>query len=184
LTIKVKTSLIKVVNKTKEIYIKIDLNLLIKILAIIALLLLILALSVFLLKGRSQKEETIPATNVQTEEATTSPPTTKPTIKSPNPTPKPTPPYSSESEREEILEATKKYVESHSAPGQQFNLILESKVKKGRNEYALVHVEPWPAGSAEPAGAILQKIGGLWIVMDFGTLLMEWQEQVPELFNF
>lgn len=88
------------------------------------------------------------------------------------------------SETEEILNAVQNYAQSHSAPEQEFTVKLISKVKKGRDEYALVHVNPVPIDSAEPAGAVLQKIGGLWIVMDFGTLLMEWHQRVPELFNF
>jgi len=167
-------------NKTYSI----DLDLVIKILLILVLVLGLITIILFLIKKVLPAEK--PALILPSQPLSSLKPSPSQTPKKTQTKPSPQPSYQPKttSEKEEILDAAYRYVQSHSAPDQKFSLTLSSQVKKNRDEYALVQVDPIPAGSAEGAGVVLQKIGGLWIVMDMGTLLMDWHEQVPELFNF
>jgi hypothetical protein len=81
----------------------------------------------------------------------------------------------------QMIAAARNYVKAHSAPGITFDLKLLKKV----NNYALLEAMPkgkW-ANKAEPAGVILQKIGGQWVPQTMGTDLSDWERRVPELFK-
>jgi hypothetical protein len=81
----------------------------------------------------------------------------------------------------QMIAAARSYVTAHSAPGITFDLILLKQV----NNYALLEARPkgkW-ANQAEPAGVILQKIGGQWAPRTMGTDLSDWERRVPELFK-
>lgn len=85
------------------------------------------------------------------------------------------------SDYNQMMAAARNYVKAHSAPGIMFNLKLLKQV----NNYALLEARPkgkW-ANQAEPAGVILQKIGGKWVPQTMGTDFSEWETRVPELFK-
>ena len=80
----------------------------------------------------------------------------------------------------QMMAAARSYVEAHSVPGITFELKLLKQV----DNYALLEATPqgkW-ANQAEPAGVILQKIGGTWVPQAMGTDLSTWESRVPELF--
>jgi len=87
----------------------------------------------------------------------------------------------SEADYQQMLAVARNYVQANSAPGITFELKLIKQVK----DYALLKVAPtgkW-AQQADPAGVILQKIGGAWAPQDLGTDLSDWEQKVPELFQ-
>ena len=82
---------------------------------------------------------------------------------------------------QQMLATARNYVKANSAPGITFDLKLIKQVK----DYALLEVVPtvkW-ANQADPAGLILQKIGGKWVPQELGTDLSDWEKKVPELFK-
>jgi len=88
---------------------------------------------------------------------------------------------SGDADYQQMLATTRNYVKAHSAPGITFDLKLIKQVK----EYALLQVVPtgkW-ANQVEPAGVILQKIGGKWAPQELGTDFSDWEKKVPELFT-
>lgn len=86
-------------------------------------------------------------------------------------------------EEETILSTAKKYVYDNlqvDLPEYSFKVTLTKRV----GNYALVAVNPDPPGSFEPAGVVLEKISGQWVGQEMATVFPEWEEKVPELFNF
>lgn len=59
---------------------------------------------------------------------------------------------------------------------------VDFKLDKIVGNYALVQVIP--QGNAEGAALILEKVGGEWVVQDFGTYFPEWEEKAPALFQW
>jgi hypothetical protein len=85
------------------------------------------------------------------------------------------------SDSQQMLATARHYVRANSAPGITFDLKLIKQVK----DYALLEVVPtgkW-ANQTDPAGMILQKIGGKWVPQELGTDLSDWEKKVPELFK-
>jgi hypothetical protein len=82
---------------------------------------------------------------------------------------------------QQMLATARNYVKANCAPGITFDLKLIKQVK----DYALMEVVPtgkW-ASQVEPAGVILQKIGGRWVPQELGTDFSDWEQKVPELFK-
>jgi len=88
---------------------------------------------------------------------------------------------SGDADYQQMSATARTYVKANSAPGITFDLKLIKQVK----DYALLEVVPtgkW-ANQVEPAGVILQKIGGKWVPQTLGTDFSDWEKKVPELFK-
>jgi len=86
-----------------------------------------------------------------------------------------------EADHQQMLAVARNYVKANSAPGITFDIKLVKQVE----DYALLKVAPtgkW-ADQTDPAGVILQKIGGKWVPQTLGTDLSDWEQKVPELFR-
>ncbi len=85
--------------------------------------------------------------------------------------------YSAKSaEDKEILEVALQYVDANSA-----DIKYKLKILKKLDKWALVDVIPLQ--ELDPHMVILEKVGGFWKAREMGTLLVEWEEKVPELFK-
>lgn len=105
----------------------------------------------------------------------------KPKKSSPSPKPKPTstPVQKSQSDEEGIWEAVYDYAPSIDMETPSIDFKLDKIV----GNYALVQVIPVGV-EAEGAALVLEKVNGRWVVQAFGTIFPEWQEKVPELFQW
>lgn len=78
-----------------------------------------------------------------------------------------------------ILNAARNYIQSQSDSQVRFDL----KLVKTIGRFALVQVAP-RGGLIEGAAVILEKVKGEWVVQEMGTIFPEWEEKVPELFQW
>lgn len=81
------------------------------------------------------------------------------------------------SEIDEILAEAHYYVNMHTDQ-MDFNL----KITKKLADYALVQVIP--KEDTEGAAVVLEKIDNHWVAQEMGTTFPQWEERVPELFQF
>ena len=86
--------------------------------------------------------------------------------------------YKTQLEKEQMFEAATEYIKRYSAEGME----IELKIIKQLDKWALLKAIPITI-ETDNAGVVMEKVEGIWITRDFGTILPGWKEKVPELFE-
>jgi len=82
-------------------------------------------------------------------------------------------------EENQILAASNEIVKANTEEGYNYTL----SIKKHVRDYVRVDVTPGEGEMIDPAQVILEKTGGVWKAITFGTSFPDMYDKVPELFQ-
>ncbi len=81
-------------------------------------------------------------------------------------------------EKEQMFEVATDYIKKYSVEDME----VELKVIKQLDKWALLEATPINI-ETDSVGVIIEKVDGIWVARDFGTILPDWEKKVPELFE-
>jgi len=81
-------------------------------------------------------------------------------------------------ENEQMFSAAQSYIKRNSVEGME----IELKILKQIDNWTLLEVIPVNI-ETDNALIIMEKVEGDWLAREFGTILLGWEEKIPELFE-